>query len=70
MTKEESTAVTEEQGNTYERVFALDMSDGNIAAAYRGGESRGEKETSQYTQPDPDYVEKARYVLLVKTYQP
>ncbi len=67
MTKEDSVAATEEQGKTYQRVFALDMSDGNVVAAYRGGESRGEKETAQYSQPDPDHMEKARYVLLVKT---
>ncbi len=70
VTKERSEELTKAEGEAYDRVFALDMSDGNIAAAYRSGESRGEKEASQYSQPDPDYVEKARYVLLVKTYKP
>ncbi len=70
ITKEESQTLTEEDGKEYQRVLVLDMSDGNIIAGYRDGKSRGEHETTQYSAPDPDHVEKARYVLLVKTYTP
>ncbi|PID45741.1 MAG: hypothetical protein CSB47_07290 [Proteobacteria bacterium] len=72
MTKEESAADAEEKGKIYDLVYALDMSDGNVVVAYRDGKSRGEHQADPKRNffPDPDHVEKARYVLLVKTYQP
>lgn len=67
LTKTESTTQTNTAGAQAKQVYALDLSYGQAKTAYRDGTSRGENESSQYSKPDPDKVEKARYVLLVKT---
>lgn len=48
------------------KTYALNLQYGDTTKVYRDGSSIGEKESTQYSKPDPDNVKKARYVLLVK----
>lgn len=66
ITKTESAQKTDEERQKAAQFFAFDVSQGTPKRAYKDGKSRGEHEAGAYYQPDPDHVEKARYVLLVK----
>ncbi len=66
ITKAESKTETEKVMQNADSVYALDLAFGVPQYAYRDGKSRGEHQTTQWAQPDPDHVEKARYLLLVK----
>lgn len=49
-----------------EKVYALDLGLGDTTEVFRSGQSIGERNTSQYSNNDPNNAKKARYVLLVK----
>ncbi len=64
--KEKSVTATKENAKNADGVFALDLGYGVPQQAYRDGKSRNEHQKTQWSNPDPDQVEKARYLLLVK----